>query len=149
MLAACVTDAPPPDDAVWAEPQALARCERCSACLRACPSGAVRADRFMLDTERCLTWINEDERPFPSWVEPAWHSCAVGCLRCQQACPENAGVDLIVAPAEVFDEGETSAILTGTPAAELDRDTAAKLRRCGLDYDSALIARNVRALLCR
>ena len=38
MLAACcLSDAPPPDDAPWGEPQELERCERCSACLRACP----------------------------------------------------------------------------------------------------------------
>ena len=147
MLAACIVDAPPPDDAVWGEPQALERCARCSACLRACPTGAIRADRFLLDTERCLTWVNEDRRPFPGWVEPAWHTCAVGCLRCQQVCPENAGVDLVVAPAEVFDEAESAAILAGAPAADLPAPTREKLRRCGLDYEPLLIARNIHALL--
>jgi epoxyqueuosine reductase len=147
MLAACVTDAPPSEDASWAAPQELERCAGCSACLRACPTGAILPDRFLLDTERCLTWVNEDHRPFPSWVEPAWHTCAVGCLRCQQVCPENASVDLVVAPPEEFDEAETAAILAGTPAEELGAETVARLRRCGLDYDPALIARNLRALL--
>lgn len=147
MLAACVTDAPTPAGSEWAAPRGLARCDRCSACLRACPTGAIRADRFLLDTERCLTWVNEDRRPFPAWVEPAWHTCAVGCLRCQQACPENAAVDLVVAPAEVFDEAESEAILAATPATGLPDDTRARLKRCGLDYDPRLIARNLRALL--
>jgi epoxyqueuosine reductase len=147
MLAACASDAPPPPDAAWGEPAQLDRCERCSACLRSCPSGAIRPDRFLLQTDRCLTALNEDEAPFPDWVDPAWHHCAVGCLRCQQSCPENAGVELRVSPPEVFDEWETAAVLAGTPAGELPATTREKLGRCGLDYSPALIARNLHALL--
>ncbi len=147
MLAACATDAPPPADATWVQPRQLDRCERCSACLRACPSGAIRADRFLLQTDRCLTTVNEDEAPFPDWVDPAWHHCAVGCLRCQQVCPENAGVELHVAPAEVFDAGESAAILAAAPAEALATETREKLARCGLDYSPTLIARNLVALI--
>ena len=147
MLAACATDAPPPADAAWDEPQQLDRCERCSACLRACPSEAIRPERFLLQTDRCLTTANEDEAPFPDWVDPAWHHCAVGCLRCQQACPENAGVALQIAPAEMFDAKESAAILAATPTEELGATTREKLARCGLDYSPALIARNLGALI--
>jgi epoxyqueuosine reductase len=147
LLAACATDVPPPAPAVWDEPLQLDRCERCSACVRACPGGAIRTDRFLLQTDRCLTMVNEDEAPFPDWVDPAWHHCAVGCLRCQQVCPENATVDLRVASAEVFDEAESAAILAATPSDGLARRTLEKLARCGLDYSPGLIARNLRALL--
>ena len=145
MLAACATDAPPPADADWGEPRQLARCERCSACIRACPGDAIRADRFLLQTDRCLTTVNEDEAPFPDWVDPAWHHAAVGCLRCQRSCPENAAVELQVAPAEVFDEEESTAILAASSAP--NAETREKLARCGLDYSPALIARNLHALL--
>ena len=147
IFGACLSDAPPPEDASWGEPQELERCERCSACLRACPTEAIGADRFLLHTERCLTWVNEVEAPFPAWVDPAWHTCAVGCLRCQQVCPENAVVELAVAAPEEFDEEESRLILTATPSSRLAPMTAAKLERCGLDYSPALIARNVAALL--
>jgi epoxyqueuosine reductase len=146
LLAASVTDAPPPGDAVWGPAEQLDRCEKCSACLRACPTGAIRPDRFLLETDRCLTYVNEDPDPFPDWVEPAWHTCAVGCLRCQQVCPEDATVDLIVAPPEVFDEAESAAILSGDPAARTPEMTA-RLAACGLDYSAGLIARNIRALI--
>ncbi len=147
VLAACASDAPPPHDAVWGEPRELDRCARCSACLRACPSGAIRGDRFLLQTDRCLAWVNEDEAPFPEWVDPAWHHCAVGCLRCQQACPENATVELRVSPPEVFDEADSAAILAATPPERLSAASREKLAACGLDYSPALIARNLRALL--
>lgn len=146
MLAACATDAPPPD-AWWGEPRQLARCDRCSACVRACPTGAIRRDRFLLQTDRCLTAVNEAEAPFPDWVDPAWHHCAIGCLRCQQACPENAAVELMVSPAEVFDEDESAAILASTTTGRLAPETRGKLERCGLDYSPTLIARNLPALI--
>jgi len=147
IFGACLSDAPPPGDAPWVEPRELERCERCSACLRACPTEAIGADRFLLHTERCLTWVNEDEAPFPAWVDPAWHTCAVGCLRCQQVCPENAGVELAVATPEEFDEEESRLILAAAHPSLLSPETTAKLERCGLDYSPALIARNVAALL--
>jgi epoxyqueuosine reductase len=98
QLAACVTDAPPPAGAHFLEAQRLGRCGGCTACLHACPTGAVPGDRFVLHADRCLTAVNESEEPFPEWVDPAWHACAVGCLRCQQVCPENATVTLRVEP---------------------------------------------------
>ena len=146
-LAACVTDAPPPRDAAWREPQVLARCERCVACLRACPTGAIDGDRFLLHTERCLTYLNESDAPFPDWVQPEWHACAVGCLRCQQVCPENVEPGLTVTPPERFDEQESAAILAATDHSRLSEATRAKLERCGLDYSATLIARNLRAVL--
>ncbi len=81
----------------------------------------------------------------PDWVDPASHHTVVGCLRCQQACPENAGVELRVARPEVFDEPETHAILAAAP--DLPPQTREKLERSGLDYSPALIARSLRALL--
>lgn len=151
QLGACVSDAPPPDDAAWGEPQALERCERCSACVRACPTAAVAADRFLLHTERCLTWHNERREPLPAWIDRSAHHCAVGCLRCQQACPENVRVHLVQAAPESFDEHETAAILAAEEAADewagLDDAAREKLARCGLDYSPRVVARNIRLLL--
>ena len=145
-VAAHLTDAPAPVWAEWGEALQLECCERCSACLRACPSDAIGADRFLLHTEPCLTFVIESEEPFPTWVDPAWYAWAVGCLRCQQVCPENAAVELLVEPPERFDGAETAAILAGDQT-RLTAGTREKLRRCGLDYSATLIARNIRALL--
>ncbi len=147
QFGACVSDAPPPDDAAWGDPQLVDRCERCSACLRVCPTGAIGGDRFVLHTDRCLTWHNESEDPFPDWLETAVHHCAVGCLRCQQVCPENVHAELVRAIPERFDEAETATIVAGDDGQALSPATRAKLARCGLDYSLALIARNLRLLL--
>lgn len=146
-LSACVTDAPPPGDDGWGEPQALERCDKCQACRRACPTGAIAADRFLLHTERCLTTHNESLEPFPQWIDPTWHECAVGCLHCQRACPENVKPRLTVAAPEVFDADETAAILAAVERSERTAETTAKLASCGLDYSPQLIARNLRAAL--
>ncbi len=151
QLGACVSDAPPPDDAAWGEPRLLERCERCTACLRACPTAAIGGERFLLHTERCLTYHNESRAPFPDWLEPSAHHTAVGCLRCQKACPENHAAGLVEATPERFDEAETAAILaTERDEAEwagLGPATRDKLGRCGLDYSPAVVARNLRLLL--
>ncbi len=147
LLAACVSDVEPPADDEWGEAQPLESCDGCAACAAACPGGAIRGDGFSLRTHRCLTLVNEDRAPFPDWVRPEWHHCAVGCLRCQVACPENAGVTLTVEPPELFDETETAAILAAVDSSWLPAATRAKLARCGLDYSPDLIARNLAALI--
>jgi epoxyqueuosine reductase len=147
MLAACVSDAPAPEGAFWGEPHWLGRCSTCGACRKACPTGAITEQRLLLHTERCLTLHNEHTDPMPDWIAPEVHHAAVGCLRCQQACPVNKKVELLVADPEPFDEAETAAILAAQPVEELSARTIEKMASCGLDYDPQLIARNLKLLL--
>ncbi len=147
QLAACATDLPAPPEAAWGRARALVACEQCRACARACPTGAITTDRFVITAGRCLTMVNESDDPFPAWVQPAWHTCAVGCLRCQQVCPANAGVDLRVDEPVRFDAAESAAILAGDGSAAGDPATAARLAACGLDYEPGPMARNLRAVM--
>ncbi|MRR31503.1 hypothetical protein EG834_14525, partial [bacterium] len=77
----------PAANAKLQEPRMLDVCRGCDACVRACPTGAIGRDRFLVHAGKCITLHNE--RPsgvaFPKWSEPGWHNCIIGCLRCQAA----------------------------------------------------------------
>ena len=152
-LVTCVSDLAPGADP-WTGPRSLPRCDSCEACRRACPTGAIGDDRFLLHGERCLTLHNESERSFPEWIDPAWHHCLVGCLRCQRCCPEDLSGRDEVAETAAFDERETALLVAGVDHELLGREPrlAEKLGGLGLlGYDDeflgVVMARNLRALL--
>jgi epoxyqueuosine reductase len=152
-LAVCVSDLAPQADP-WTGPRALERCESCDACRRACPSGAIGDDRFLLHGELCLTLHNESDEPFASWIAAAWHGCLWGCLRCQRVCPEDLAYRDAVAETAAFDERETALLLEGTGHDLLAGEPGlrGKLGELGLlGYDDAFLgvtlARNLKALL--
>lgn len=68
----------------------LEQCGSCTACLEACPSGAL--EPFRLDPARCLTtYTIETEREPPPDIAAALAGSrwAAGCDACQEACPWN------------------------------------------------------------
>ncbi len=138
------------DGETWQEARLLARCERCTACLKRCPTGAICADRVLIEAQRCLTYLNEHEADFPAWVEPGWHNALIGCMACQQACPENRPFAARTEDAPVnFSTEETTLILARTPLASLPEETRRKLHELCLDDDYALVARNLGFLVRR
>ena len=108
----------------------------------------------MLHGERCLTLHNESDLPFPEWIDPAWHHCLWGCLRCQRCCPADFAVRDEVGEAASFDERETRLLLGGVDHALLDteRTLRDKLGELGLlsyddDFLGAALSRNLKAVL--
>ena len=152
-LAVCVSDLATEADP-WTGPRALERCATCDACRRACPSGAIGDDRFLVHGDLCLTLHNESDEPFAQWIDPAWHRCLWGCLRCQRVCPEDLAYRDAVAETAAFDERETALLLSGIDHALLAGEPGlrGKLGELGLlGYDDAFLgvtlARNLKALL--
>jgi epoxyqueuosine reductase len=124
-------------------------CDSCEACVSACPTGAVREDRFLLRAERCLTNFNELPGDWPAWLAPGWHNCLLGCLYCQEACPENIGRLAVEETEVVFDLEETSMLVADVAersAPVWDR-IRTKVARLGLQDYEAVLGRNLRALL--
>jgi epoxyqueuosine reductase len=133
----------------WQELRALDACEKCEACRRACPTAAIPSDRFLVRAERCLTFFNEKpaEVPFPDWLDPSWHNCLVGCMRCQRVCPENRERKDWIEGDEGFTEEETALLLDGVGQEHLPPETAEKLGRLDLIELLDIIPRNLKALL--
>ncbi len=140
------TDLPCEEDH-WESPAMMERCLRCKACIKACPTHAIGADRFLLHAERCITFHNEHLKEIPEYVHPSMHHCLLGCMICQQVCPENRKFIDWVEAREQFSEEETEIILNGVSFDQLEPYTREKLDRLSLSEDYSLMARNLGLLL--
>jgi epoxyqueuosine reductase len=131
----------------WQEKKALPLCERCKACINACPTKAIREDRFLVRAEICLTYLNErnSEVKFPKWVKASAHNALIGCLRCQRACPYDKAVANWYENRGEFSEDETEYLLRGKFSGEKAAKMEKKLKRLGLDLTS--FPRNLKTLL--
>lgn len=130
----------------WTEKAWLPECANCSACVHACPTGAISTKRAVIRAERCLTYFNEREEDFPDWVKPEWNRCLIGCMQCQRACPADRDLDIEPGEPTRFDEAETDNLLAAQEENEMMPTVREKLATLGLLEDHRLVARNLRML---
>jgi epoxyqueuosine reductase len=135
----------------WQEVHMMEACQRCSACLRKCPTGAITSERFLLHAERCITFRNEKpgDVPFPKWIDPSWHNCLVGCLDCQAICPQNRDVLQWIDAGAEFSQEETALFLEGVPLDQLPAATVKKLQHFDMVEYLDLFPRNLRVFFER
>lgn len=94
-------------DGYWTDVITASLSSNCHACLKNCPTGAIQAGRFLIDDEKCLSYLNESAEPFPEWLPKTVHHCAYDCLKCQISCPMNKDqLKAVVGPIQ-FTESET------------------------------------------
>lgn len=124
----------------------MENCSHCTLCVESCPTGSIGKESFIIRAERCLALYNEVEGEIPEWIKPSWHNALVGCMLCQQSCPENQSLADRLLTGEQFTASETRSLLDG---AAVEGDLKEKLNHiCMTGYESTL-ARNLRLLLNR
>ena len=126
-------------------PPVADHCGTCTACIAACPTGAIVAP-YELDARRCISYLTiELAGPIPEPLRPLVGNRVYGCDDCQLACPWNrfaqaAGEPDFAAVRHGLDAA-TLAQLFGWTAAQFDaRMAGSAIRRIGYERWSRNLA---------
>jgi epoxyqueuosine reductase len=131
----------------WGEAKVMESCSTCTLCIGSCPTCAIGGDRFLIYAHNCITSFNEYETPIPEWIKPEWHDSIVGCMKCQEVCPQNRRFIGTIEEKIHFDAKETEMILRGNSFENLSQETRNKLSHAGLESYYGVLPRNIRLLM--
>jgi epoxyqueuosine reductase len=140
----------PYEEAEWFPARRLETCEKCTACVASCPTGAIDPERRLIDSDRCLTYYNEPPGGFPEWLDKKAHNCVVGCILCQDCCPENGKNRDNIRIGAIFTEDETDKILSCKADGRYSESLAAKIALTDIAPECMapdVLPRNLAALL--
>jgi len=132
----------PCENDIWVEPTVAEKCKDCGICVEKCPTNAIIKDSFLIDNQKCLSTINEDDDGFPDWLPETVHHTPFDCLMCQATCPMNENQEIIEV---TFNQEETERVLAGAPYKDVPKELEKKIDLLGLDW-WASVPRNLRVL---
>jgi epoxyqueuosine reductase len=127
-----LTDLPlPPDEAT------TAHCGSCSACIPACPTGAIVAP-YRLDARRCISYLTiELHGSIPVDLRRPIGSRIYGCDDCQLVCPWNKFAKAAAHPdfkvRHRLDTSRLAELFAWTEAEFLERTEGSAIRRIGYE----------------
>ncbi len=127
-----LTDLPLPVD-----DSASAHCGTCSACIPACPTGAITAP-YQLDARRCISYLTiELHGAIPVELRRLVGNRIYGCDDCQLVCPWNkfarAAAHPDFKPRHRLDSSQLTELFAWTEAEFLARTEGSAIRRIGYE----------------
>ena len=129
FLGEIITDLPLPVDAPVEE-----HCGSCTACIVACPTGAIVAP-FEVDARRCISYLTiELAGSIPEDLRPLIGNRIYGCDDCQTCCPWNRFAqigDPEFAPRHALDQSSLMALFAWDETTFLERLAGSPIRRIG------------------
>lgn len=140
----------PCDEAAWFPLKRMERCDNCGACVTACPTGAIDGERQLVNSDRCITVVNEQPGEFPKWLNKDAHNSITGCTKCQDCCPANACNRDNVKTSLSFTEEETTELLNHKGDSSYSSFLAEKIAATGIPpefTDVFILPRNLAALI--
>lgn len=73
------------------EPRIHDDCGTCTACIDACPTGALDEG---FDRDKCISHLSQEKIPFDATQVSHFKTMIFGCDICQRVCPKNGAVDI-------------------------------------------------------
>lgn len=118
-----------------AEAPGKERCGSCTACLDACPTGAI-VGPWEVDARRCISYLTiELKTAIPRELRPLMGEWIFGCDICQDVCPWNRFAVSVTEPAFQQDQGrfagDLESLLTLSEDVFLARYEGSPVRRAG------------------
>lgn len=112
-------------------------CGRCTACLGACPTGAIVAP-YQLDARRCISYLTiEHPGVIPEPLRPLIGNRIYGCDDCQLACPWNRrapqSTEKDFAVRNGLDSASLVSLFAWSEAEFLQRTAGSPIRRIGYE----------------
>ena len=117
-------------------PAVSAHCGTCTACIAACPTGAIVAP-YELDARRCISYLTIEHRgSIPADLRPLLGNRIYGCDDCQLACPWNRYAAMAAEPGFAtvrngLDDASLVDLFGWTEADFLRRMEGSAIRRIG------------------
>lgn len=136
-----------PCDFTWNDIKIMDSCNNCNICLKKCPTGAIKKDSILIDAYNCLTYFNERPGTFPVWINDSSHNSLVGCLLCQDKCPQNKKFINNLCEHHSLNENELTSIFNTNEFTKLDTALQLKLKNLGMDSYYNVLSRNLKILL--